>query len=141
MAQPTSMRLSSVTAGQLEDLGKRYGNRTTAMAVAVDRLWRDTMSTREYHMERMTADGLGDIDGFTDGQIKTILDRKTRAAEDAVRSLGFEPVWDEIRIHSTGHIVGDGPADSLTEDELEDAVAHAVENVLDAWYAEGCPEA
>lgn len=140
MAQPTSMRLSDVTARQLKDLGTRYGNQTTAMTVAVDRLWRCTMDAREYHMERMSADGLGDIDGFTDGQIKTILDRKTRAAESAVRALGFEPVWDEIRIHFTGHIVGDGPADSLTEDELEDAVAHAVENALDAWYAEGCPE-
>ena len=140
MAQPTSMRLSSVTAGQLEDLGKRYGNRTSAMTVAVDRLWRDTMSTREYHMERMTADGLGDIDGFTDGQIRAILDRAARGAESAVRALGFEPVWDEIRVSSTGHARVDGPSNSMMDDELEDAVARAIQDTMDAWYAEGCPE-
>jgi len=52
MAHPTSMRLSSVTERQLKDLAERYGNQTTALTVAIDRLWRDVMnsevSAREY---------------------------------------------------------------------------------------------
>jgi hypothetical protein len=39
MAQPTSLRLSDVAAGQLRDLADRYGNQTTAVTVAIDRLW------------------------------------------------------------------------------------------------------
>lgn len=43
MVRPTSARLSDGTAKQLRDLTERYGNQTTALTVAIDRLWRDTI--------------------------------------------------------------------------------------------------
>lgn len=142
MAQPTSMRLSDVTAGQLKVLAKRYGNQTTAVTVAIDRLWRDIMGMKgTYHIERLTSDGLGDTDGFTEGQIADLLRRQTTCAEEAVTGLGYEVVWDNIRIWSTGHAYGeDGPAGSLIDDQLEDAVGRAIEAATDDWYTAGCPE-
>lgn len=141
MAHPTSMRLSDVTAGQLKELAACYGNQTTALTVAIDRLWRDIMGMKGiYHIERLTADGLGDTDGFTEDQIAELLRRQTASAEEAVTGLGYEVVWDDVHIWSTGHAYGeDGPAGSLIDDELEDAVGRAVEVATDDWFAAGCP--
>lgn len=47
MPHPTSMRLSDTTAKQLADLAEQYGNQTTALTVAIDRLWREAGSTRD----------------------------------------------------------------------------------------------
>ena len=47
MIAPTSFRLSSATRAQVRDLAAEYnGNQTTALAVAIDRMWREqTMDT------------------------------------------------------------------------------------------------
>lgn len=46
MPRHTSYRLSEITLAQIADLVGEYKNRTTVITVAVDRLWRDTMSER-----------------------------------------------------------------------------------------------
>lgn len=53
MTKPTSLRLSDVAAGQLKELAGRYGNQTTAVTVAIDRLWGDSNSRRRTPVEML----------------------------------------------------------------------------------------
>jgi len=47
MTKTTSFRLSDPTAHQLDWLAERYGNRTTAVTVAIDRLFAQQRSTMD----------------------------------------------------------------------------------------------
>ena len=138
------MRLSNVTAGQIKDLAERYGTQTTALTVAIDKLWRDTMNGTqvrgEYHMERITSDTLGDTDRYAPEQLTALVERQTRAAEAAIVVAGWTPIWDDVRIHTTGHAYPeDGSPDYATDAMLEDLVRIAVDHATDSWLREGCP--
>lgn len=143
MRQPTSMRLSEVTTRQLKDLAVVYGNQTTALTVAIDRLWRDVhmgQNMGEYHLERFAADGLGDLDGFTEEEIETILRLRTKAAEAAIAAAGWTLVWDEIPTWTTGHAFpAEGAPNEKVDNVLEELAAEAVEQVTDEWIAGGYP--
>ena len=43
MGRPIAFRLGDATTRKLEDLAELYGTKASAMRVAIDRLWRDTI--------------------------------------------------------------------------------------------------
>ena len=87
-----------------------------------------------FHLERINADMLGDLDGYTDDEIAQIVNEQTAAVERAVAKMGYKLVWDDMQIWSTDHAYGDnGPLGRDVDDELCDAVWQAIDEANKVW--------
>lgn len=127
MARKTTIRLSDVTSDQLAALTERYGNQTTAVTVAIDRQWRDTMDTQE-----------------------TKQPTREHRIQDAILNALADEIFDQLGKHISvrydlwlmaddtvewRHPTWPGPEDGLTRiwSELD------VEDLLGPYWSEGLP--
>jgi len=93
---PTSFRLSPVTRAQLRDLAAEYnGNQTTALAVAIDRMWRENMDT--HTTARVTAAQM--IRRYREPQwlVEPIGEPADREDVAAINQQGYEVLDRNIR--------------------------------------------
>ena len=93
-----------------------------------------------YYVERIKADHLGDTSAFNDAEIAGLIDRQEAAITEALDSHGYDVEWEDIRTWRVGTI---GNVDAPPSDDdiawLEQVVADAASEAMDAWYAAGCP--
>ena len=95
------------------------------------------MEHNTYYANPVTADHLGDTDGFTEAQVAEIIRRLASATVGACDALGVVVVWQATG--GSGWLAGHG--DSAMIHEVAAAIDDACEAAMDAWYAQGCPDA